>query len=68
MVLSTNIAKELSKNMNGIEILAPTNSVGPSRNIFSDGETIDDNGHWNSYLNGQKISETKDIWNQRKKE
>ncbi|GAB6983470.1 RHS repeat domain-containing protein [Prevotella dentasini] len=68
ITLGTNIAKELSRNLKDIEIIAPSSFVGPERNwIFTNdvtGERINNNGHWNVYFNGEKVREMKanQIW------
>ena len=55
--LKTNIAKELSKHLENIMIIAPSERISPTQTygLWGDynGERILNGGHWNVYKNGK---------------
>jgi len=65
-----NYAKELSKHLENIMIIAPSERISPTQTygLWGDynGERILNGGHWNVYKNGKQISSlnSSDVWNQ----
>lgn len=66
----TGTTQELSKHLENIMIIAPSERISPTQTygLWGDynGERILNGGHWNVYKNGKQISSlnSSDVWNQ----